>query len=301
MNLVALKKAIQHPDRAFEVLGYGIKRTLFWERYVAAMREPKVDGAKKLSKQDYESIAEELRENGFEVRPFHVNLSDYQEYLKVANYAQYPAYLAGGLDPRFHVRALEHYIASKLLELTADDVYIDVGSYDSPSADIYHLLFGCTVYHQDLMFPRRLEGNIIGGDAADMPVEDGFATKMALHCAFEHFEGDADSSFVRETERVLRSGGRVCIVPLYLARHYLVETDPVISSKASIPFESDAVLYCTKGYRNRHGRNYDVTHLIARIRNNLGSQRLTIYHIENPDAVHDSCSYIRFAGIIEKP
>lgn len=299
--ILALKKAIQHPDRAIEVLGYELKRALFWDRYVAAMREPKVNGAKTMSRQDYEAIVEDLRSNGIDVQPLRIDLSDYQDYLRDADYAQYRGYLAGGADPRIHVRALEHYIAAKLLDLREDDVYIDVGSYDSPSADIYHRLFGCTAYHQDLMFPHRLEGDIIGGDAADMPVDDGFASKMALHCSFEHFEGDSDQRFVRETDRVLRSGGKVCIVPLYLARHYLVETDPIVSAKANVPFEDDAVLYCTQGYRNRHGRNYDVTHLISRIQSNLQSQTLTVHYIENPDIVHESCHYIRFAGLIEKP
>jgi len=59
-------------------------------------------------------------------------------------------------------------------------------------------------------------GNTIGGNATDMLITDGVATKMALHCSFEHFEGDEDIRFIKEADKVLRGEGKMCILPLYL-------------------------------------------------------------------------------------
>ena len=64
----------------------------------------------------------------------------------------------------------------------------------------------------------------IGGDAASLPVPDGFATKMALHCSLEHFESDSDIRFFQEAHRVLSPGGKLVVVPLYLTERYFILT-----------------------------------------------------------------------------
>jgi hypothetical protein len=69
--------------------------------------------------------------------------------------------------------------------------------------------------------------------------------------------------------------------------------------KGGIIFEPDAIIYCTKGYGNRHGRFYDVEHLIARIRNNLNDLKLTIYVVQNEKEVDRSC-YVKFIALLEK-
>jgi len=66
-----------------------------------------------------------------------------------------------------------------------------------------------------------------------------------------------------------------------------------------IPFEDDAVLYCAKGWRNRHGRFYDIPHLIKRVADNLNNMSLIIYTVKNEKKIDPSC-YIRFAALLEK-
>jgi SAM-dependent methyltransferase len=184
------------------------------------------------------------------------------------------------------------------LDLSENDVYIDIASEFSPASEIYHELYGCEVYRQDLIFPEGIHGNEIGGDASNMPVENGFATKMALHCSFEHFEQDSDVKFIKEANRVLRKGGKVCILPLYLFSKYAIETDLAVWSKDGLYFEPDAVLYCAKGTGCRHVRFYDVNHLITKIRNNLDTLRLTIYVTRNEKEVSRSC-YVKFIALFE--
>ncbi len=132
-----------------------------------------------------------------------------------------------------------------------------------------------------------------------MPVPDGFATKMALHCSFEHFEGESDIGFVGEAARVLRPEGVVCVVPLYLFEEYAIQTDPEVAVPARVTFEADATVYCARSWGNRHGRFYDPAHLVARVLNNAPEMMVHVYHITNAARIDPSC-YIRFALLMKK-
>ena len=247
-----------------------------------------------------DEIVKELKKSGFNVTDFRIDAKEYRHYLKLARYENYSGYYGGGKGNNFAEKSLEHFIAAKLLDLSKEDIYIDVASADAPTSDIYHRLFGCSSYQQDLIFPEGINGNVIGGDASDMPVKDGFATKIGLHCSFEHFEQDSDMRFIRETKRVLRKGGRLCIIPLYLFNKYAVHTDlSVFLPWKGVNFEPDATVYCAKGYENRHGRFYDVPHLITRVRNNLDGLKLTVYVVQNAKDIDPSC-YVRFVALLEK-
>ena len=274
------------------------KEGLLWNYYYAALREPKVKSAVPHDPRIQTEIIEKLKKDGFNVTNFEINVTGYRQYINDAKYHNFPSYYGGGRASNFTEKSLEHYLAAKLLNLSKDDVYIDIANAYSPTPEIYHKLYGCKVYRQDLVFPEGVHGNVIGGDAGNMPLKDRFATKMALHCSFEHFEQDSDIRFIKEASRVLR-GGKLCILPLYLFNRYAIQTDPSALPKGGIPFESDAVLYCAKGWGNRHGRFYDVSHFTARIRNNLNGLNLTIYVVQNEKEVDSSC-YVKFVALLEK-
>jgi SAM-dependent methyltransferase len=142
---------------------------------------------------------------------------------------------------------------------------------------------------------------VIGGNAAEMPLEDGFATKMAFHCSFEHFEDDTDIRFIEEAYRLLRNGGRLCILPLYVFTEYAILTDPAVFTKRNMPsFENDATIYCARGWGNRHGRFYGIPHFVTRIVNSMqGGLALTIYNIEDAAEIDQSC-YLKFAAVFDK-
>lgn len=275
------------------------KELLLWDYYYSLLREPKVKSWTPNNPQIQRKITKELKKNNFDVFNFEVDITDYRQYLNKAEYHKFPNYYGGGRANNFIEKSLEHYLATKFLKLSKDDVYIDIASRNSPTPEIYHKIYGCEVYRQDLIYPEGIHGNTIGGDACNLPLEDGFATKMALHCSFEHFELDSDIRFIKEASRVLRKGGKLCILPLYLFTEYRIQTDPLVLPKGGIQFESDAVLYCVKGYRNRYGRIYDIPHFITRIRNNLNNLKLTIYLVQNEKEVDLSC-YIKFIALFEK-
>lgn len=274
---------------------YRLNRGLFWNRCCNNVRNPKQIEAIRYTTEIINEIVEILKMNNFNVKPYTIDVADYHSYLKAANYETF-SYYKNGKGKNFPEKSLEHYLAFKFLNLKADDVYIDIGNFESPTLDIYHNLVDCITYKQDLQFPEGVHGNTIGGDAGNLPLPNGFASKMGLHCAFEHFENDSDIRFIREAGRVLRPGGKVCIVPFYLFNQYAIQTNP---AHALIDIEPDAVAYCAKNYHNRHGRFYDVPHIISRIRNNLGPLKLTIFVMQNEKEVDPSC-YVKFIGLFEK-
>ncbi|MDD5431711.1 MAG: hypothetical protein PHO70_01820 [Candidatus Omnitrophica bacterium] len=270
-----------------------INSRLLWEWRYSLLRKPKT---RKWLPLDCEKIINELKGNSFNVLEYEIDIDDFNRYKNRAEYQNYPEYHSGGKNIE---KILEHYLAAKLLDLSKDDVLIDIANNNSPAPEIYQKLYGCKAYRQDLQFPRGIKGNIIGGDASCMPVNDGFCTKMSLHCSFEHFEQDTDSLFIKEASRVLAKGGKVCIVPLYLFNKYVIETDLVFLPRKGFVFESDAEVCCVKDWFCRHGRFYDINHLIDRIKNNLGDFKLTIYVVKNEKEVSPTC-HVKFIGIFEK-
>ena len=236
---------------------------------------------------------------GFDVRAIDLDVAAYRRFIAAAGYERFPLYYAGGRAPGFHEKGLEHFLALELLRLGPGDVYVDVASQNSPVPEIYGRISGARVFRQDLSYSAGVHGERIGGDAARMPVADGFASAIALHNAFEHFEGDSDARFVTEACRVLRPGGRLCIAPLFLAARYVVQTDPAVWPREGVPFEADAEVACARGWRDRHGRFYDVPHLVSRVRDSLRGARLTVFVVGNAREI-DPAVYLKFVALIER-
>jgi SAM-dependent methyltransferase len=292
-----IARGVSHPAFAF---GYLYRNTIVWNRNYANLRHAKVKGpVPQHDPRIHAKIISELRQSLFDVRHYRIDVGDFQNYLRHANYAQFRTYYNGGKAPNFVEKALEHYLAARFLNLRHGEVYVDVANDNSPTPEIYTALYGCDSYRQDLKFPQGLHGKRIGGDAANMPVPDGFAAKMALHCSFEHFEGDADIRFIKEANRVLAEGGRLCILPLYLYTQYAIQTDPSVLPKGGIRFDPEATIYCARFWGNRHGRIYNVPQLSSRVRAALERLDFAIYITENEKEVDPSC-YVKFIGVFEK-
>jgi hypothetical protein len=293
-------QAFRNPGKAYAYALRKAKTLFFWKKYCSLLPEPKILSAVPHQNPGVQArVITELQKHDIPLGDFTIDTQAYQKFLAQATYERFPAYYAGNKRKHLHEKSLEHYLAAKLLDLQHEDIYIDVASSNSPAPTIYRELFGCTVYRQDLSYPDGISGNVIGGDAAHMPIRNDFATKMALHCSFEHFEQNADVEFIKEAGRVLRGGGKLCILPLYLFTDYAIQTDPVVISKNNLPFERDTTIYCAKGWGNRHGRFYDVLHLTNRLLKNAHDLALTIYVVQNEKEVDPSC-YVKFIALFEK-
>ncbi|MDI3545098.1 MAG: hypothetical protein PWQ96_2399 [Clostridia bacterium] len=157
----------------------------------------------KLPPPDYEKIGNDFASAGLAVLPYTIDVPDFHNWLREANF---PEDYRNSYGDVFIEKALEHYVGAKLLELHKNDVLIDVAAAHSPWFEIAERMYGCTAYALDLIFPQGINGKKIGADATAMPLPDGFATKIALHCAYEMFEGDADIRLLSEAYRVLTGG-----------------------------------------------------------------------------------------------
>lgn len=267
---------------------------LDWDGAFVALREPKACGSL--------CIDEDAVRRAFEASPVawrwvRLDPVAWREWCARADYEhRHPGYYADNLAEK----SLEHFWAAQALQLRCGEVYLDIASQNGVAAEIYGRLHGVDAYHQDMGFPAGVKGRQIGGDACDLPLPDAFADAIALHCSFEHFEGDRDRRFLAEVGRVLRPGGRCVIVPLYLFQDYRILTDPLLAVRGGVEFEPDVIVQALAGYGNRHGRFYDVWHFLRRVWEERGSLTVEIQALENrgefPPLV-----YARYALLLRKP
>ncbi|MFA5365681.1 MAG: methyltransferase domain-containing protein [Candidatus Bathyarchaeia archaeon] len=286
--------SFQAASKAKGLRGFALQRfrnRFLWEHYYKRLGKPKVrNGLFEAQKSTKEAIINRFKTLGVQPEQLTLSKTDYESYMQQADYSSYHT---GVLAEK----SLEHFVAAKLLGLNKKDVYIDIASAQSPVPSIYSKLYGCKVYRQDLIYPAGLHGNVIGGDACSLPLPDGFASKMALHCSFEHFEGNADSRFIREAERVLAKDGLLCILPLYLSERFGVVTNPVNVPKG-MRFDDGALLYCDRRYPARHGRFYSPEQFVKRVLS-VSGLKPHLYVVTNEKEIDASC-YLQFAVLFKK-
>lgn len=301
MKFQHLTEGLKDPIWGINALKTSLKENFLWNYYYHKLRDPKRQlNNLQYSEKQYE-VAEKFEDEGIPIYSYSVNIEQYKDFVREANYDRFPYYYEGGKSEKFPEKALEHYLAAKFLELKDSDVYIDIASSNSPINKIYSELYGCETYTQDIKYPKGFdeEKRRIGGNAENLPLDSGFATKMGLHSSFEHFEGTSDIGFIQEAGRVIKNGGKICIVPLLLYSQYVIQTDPVKAVEEDVKFEEDAVLNCPREKHIRHERFYDFDHFYERIYQNLGPLSIELYKIENPSEIYPSC-HSKFLMILEK-
>ena len=179
-------------------------------------------------------------------------------------------------------KTLEHYLTMKYLDIPSKQVLIDVAALNSPFANIVSRHLNIKGYELDLVYEPGIHSGKIGGDAGNMPVPDEFADILTLHCAFECFQGEADTLFVKEAQRVLRRGGCLGIVPLYVDDEYFVKIGPKYD-KRKIQIDKGARqvwrddTYDTVPF----SRHYSPESLKKRVIDNLGDLKYEIIHFTN--------------------
>ena len=153
---------------------------------------------------DNERIRQEFIDNGFEVVDCDIDKADFTHWLHEVNF---PEEYSESYGEVFTEKALEHYLSSKLLDLNETDVFVDVAAASSPWYDLAEKRYKCKSFAVDLHLPPgKNDSRLIECDATDMPFDDGGISKIALHCAYEMFENDADTNLIKEANRVLTGG-----------------------------------------------------------------------------------------------
>ena len=172
-------------------------------------------------------LCEGLEAIGVSVHGHEIDIAAYHHYLKQAQYPE--SYYGGGHDTEqnFTEKTLEHYVSTGFIDFGPETVFIDVAACTSPFYQVVQRLFGVQeAYQQDLIYPKGLHEDKIGGYASELYLPDESVDAITLHCSLEHFEGDSDTAFFQELERVLKPGGKAVILPFYLAHEYTIHIDP---------------------------------------------------------------------------
>lgn len=272
---------------------------LAWERAYRRLRRPKTRADLAI---DEEAVRRALEASPARVVEQRHDVAAFRAWLAAADYARHaPGYYEENLVEK----ALEHHTAARLLGLAPGGVHLDVAAQSRVAADVFERLHGVVAYTQDLEFPAGVHGREVGGDAGAMPLPDAFADTMSLHCSFEHFEGNADTRFVREAGRVLKPGGRCVIAPLYLFQVHACLTNPVLSAGAAgeggrVAFDDGALVHASKSWRNRHGRFYSVERFVERVWRARGALEVEVVVFPNAREVDPSC-YLRYAAVLRRP
>lgn len=189
-------------------------------------------------------------------------------------------------------KLLEYYISYRWLEFNPSDTYIDVAAQDCPFAFFIRDRFNCRVYRQDLYFLEKgIHGEDIGGDASKIPLPRNSVSKISLHNSLEHFEGDSDIQFIRKAQRLLRPGGKLLVVPLFIGDEYTIETDA-----GWVDEEGVKHLWCEGA---RFARIYDLPQFKYRILENSKQLKLQVYHLQNANEI-DPKIYAEYFAIFEK-
>jgi len=181
--------------------------------------EPFIDNGK---------IRKEFIANGFEVMDYDIDKADFTQWLHEVKFSKEYSKSYGDF---FTEKALEHYLSSKLLDLNENDVFVDVAAARSPWYDLAEKRYKCRSFAVDLHLSPKNDPRLIECNAIDTPFSDESTSKIALHCAYEMFENDADTNLIKEANRVLKPGGKMVIIPLYMAHFYHIQSSPKVNGK----------------------------------------------------------------------
>ncbi len=166
-----------------------------------------------------------LAERGCPVERYVIDYDAFKDWQRRTYDVDFPdAYAEGGSRDK---KTLEHYLSFEFAEIRPGEICMDVASHVSHAPDILKRHYQITkVYRQDLWYEPGIHGERVGGNAAAMPLGDCTVDVMTLHNSWEHFENGSDVAFLREAHRVLRPGGRIVIIPLFLADRFFILTSP---------------------------------------------------------------------------
>lgn len=186
-----------------------------------------------------------------------VEWSDYER--------RYPKYVRRfPPGPALTKKLLEHFLSIDLLGLPSTGTVVDVGSRESPFAEVVaRMTPQLRVIRADMVYPRGWRGNDLGCDGASLDLEHESVDRVFFHCSFEHFEGDRDTRATSEIARVLRPGGAAVIIPLWLAERAFNETDDEAHTP-SVEFDAGTSI-CIGQWKYRFARFYDTDSLSRRV------------------------------------
>jgi len=181
--------------------------------------------------------AEELQAIERDLTALGVKVHDYapavQAFAAFQAAGYFPADYHGGREgPVWDEKLVEHWIAAECLGLrvySPADVYVDVAAGNSPWVQALrqrHDIAAFAIDRSEIGEAFRMHACYRCEDATSTSFGDASVTGASLHCAYEMFGGDDDVRRLGEAARILKPGGKLVILPLYLHTEYCAYATP---------------------------------------------------------------------------
>lgn len=229
MNIGILRKVFEYGLRASAGIAIRrAKRRLLGPYYRRKHR--KAPPHRPPNSEHLREIEQRLQDTGISVRSLDVSPEEFQAFKKQFPFPE--RYFASS-DALREEKLLEHFIAYKLCDLesaihqkNAGTVnvgfrYVDVAGGGSRWAEMlrekglqaFAIDLKIAPVYKNVDYYRQL-------DAKATDFADSSVSAMSLQCAYEMFIRDDDVLLIDEINRVLKPGGKVVVVPLYMNTTY---------------------------------------------------------------------------------
>lgn len=209
---------------------------------------------------------------------------------------------------RYQRKICEYFVVNKILELEnkgVEYVYIDAASMGSPWGEWLYNRYGIKAKSIDIKKPEKPNVVFVQADVKKMPYKDNSINAISMQSAIELFPGTLDIDFIRESGRILKNGGVLLILPLYMnlkaynmfGKSYLRNAEP----------EKESIKCIRLDYNTAFTRLYSVNSLDKRLiteakRNDMDFKIVFIEadkDIKLSDPV-DSFIYLHFCLVLTK-
>ena len=194
---------------------------------------------------------------------------------------------------------LEHFLSIHFLEPHKGETLIDVASHWSPFNNIVKKIEGVRVYRHDQVFDAGVHGNDIGSDVISIPMPDRSVDMLAVNNSIEHFEQEKDIAFLREAYRLLKPGGRLCIVPLFMNSVSVNMVDPEVDVTGLV-LDPNAVVLNGSPWKFRFARFYTPKMYVERLMKSIPEFKHHIFSIRGMTAFDPKLNYWQFVSVVRK-
>ena len=130
------------------------------------------------------------------------------------------------------------------------NIYVDVAAAGSPWAQALRERKNINAYAIDLCeigkAYRHLDITTEWRMPPPPPLPMAPFQAASLHCAYEMFMGQDDTKLINELARILKPGGKVVILPLYMHTHYCACSTPEYFGKGYSDPIATAILIMPK-------------------------------------------------------
>ncbi len=196
---------------------------------------------------------------------------------------------------------LEHFLSMYCLSPKSGDVMLDVASHWSPFWKIVQKTTGVkSIYLQDLCFESGIHDNRIGSDCIDIPLNSSTVDVISVNNSIEHFEGNKDQLFLNEAYRLLKPGGRLCIVPLFINSVLVNMADPAMDL-SSVAFDEGAVLVSASPWKLPFARYYTPETFVKRLVQTVPQFNFEVIEVLDMVKFDPSLHYWQFVALLHKP